>query len=114
MLAISTLLGVANPVAAQTVKDTSSTTKPNGAGAGNGASQGAAGAATVSGTGTGTLADSGSVPTGDSSVKKSVTVSNPDAGTTASDNGHGNWGWLGLIGLLGLLGLRKNGERANH
>jgi MYXO-CTERM domain-containing protein len=112
-LAISALLGVINPVAAQTVKDTSSTTKPNGAGAGNGASQGAPGAATVSGTGTGTLADSsGSVASGDSGVKKAVEVSNPNADKPASDGGHGNWGWLGLVGLLGLLGLRKNDEKA--
>ena len=112
VLVISTLLGLVSPVAAQTVKkDTSSTTKPNGAGAGNGASQGAPGAATVSGTGTGTLADSnGSVASG-SGVKKTVAVSNPDENTTASSGGHSNWGWLGLVGLLGLLGLRKNGEK---
>lgn len=116
VLAISTLLGVATPVMAQTVKtDTSSTTKPNGAGAGNGASQGAPGAATVSGTGTGTLADSnGSVAAGDSGVKSASPMDAPKTGEQpAPAESHNNWGLLGLFGLLGLLGLRKS-EKANH
>jgi hypothetical protein len=111
VLVISTLLGVVSPVIAQTVKDTSSTTKPNGAGAGNGASQGAPGAATVSGTGTGTLADSNSqVAAGDSGIKSAVAASEPKTSNRPIGNGHSNWGLLGLFGLLGLLGLRKNSK----
>jgi len=111
VLVLSTLLGVTNPITAQTINDTSSTTKPNGSGAGNGASQGAPDAGTVSGTGTGTLAGSGSVASGDSGVKKSTAVENKNEPT--SDNSHNNWGLLGLVGLLGLLGFKSNRERAS-
>jgi hypothetical protein len=111
VLVISTLLGVVNPVTAQTVKDSTSTTKPNGAGAGNGASQGAPGAATVSGTGTGTLADSNSqVTAGDSGVKSAGATREPKTNNGTTRNGNSNWGLLGLFGLLGLLGLRKNSK----
>jgi MYXO-CTERM domain-containing protein len=99
------------PVTAQTVKDTSSITKPNGAGAGNGYSQGAPGAATVSGTGTGTLADSNSIASGDSGVKKVDATTGSGVAVQSTHNGS-NWGLLGLVGLLGLFGLRKDNARA--
>lgn len=105
VLILSAFLSTAIPVAAQTVKDTS-TTNANGAGAGNGSSQGAPDAATVSGTGTGTLRESGGK--GDTSVKTASAINNPKENTQESDDGHGLWGLFGLLGLLGLAGLRKN------
>lgn len=112
ILLISTSLAAINPALAQAVQDTSSTTKPNGSGAGNGSSQGSPGAATVSGTGSGTLADSNSVASGDAGVKKSNAVTN--SGTTNQSTGNnGNWGLLGLLGLLGLFGLKKDGQGHN-
>jgi hypothetical protein len=105
-VAFSTLLSTVTPVFAQTVKDSTSTTKANGSGAGNGSSQGAPDAATVSGTGTGTLADSGSSNAGGSGIKSVPTQL--DTTLNQPTKSAGNWGLLGLFGLLGLLGLRKN------
>lgn len=105
-IVFSTFLSSTVPVFAQTVKDSTSTTKANGSGAGNGSSQGAPDAATVSGTGTGTLADSGSSNAGGSGIKSVPTQL--DASSNQPTKSVGNWGLLGLFGLLGLLGLRKN------
>ncbi len=68
-IALATSICLSGAVSAQTLKDSTATTKPNGSGAGNGSSQGAQDAATVSGTGTGTLADSGSSSAGGSGIK---------------------------------------------
>jgi hypothetical protein len=76
-IVINTFLSTAVPVFAQTVKDSTSTTKPNGSGAGNGSSQGSPDAATVSGTGTGTLADSGSSSVGGSATRSVPTQLDP-------------------------------------